>query len=47
MSCHTLLVTAQTGCPFQQITICQLCTEEGGAVNSSNGKCKCNSSKWW
>lgn len=36
MSCHTLLVTAQTGYPFQQITRCQICTEEGVAVNSGN-----------
>lgn len=36
MSCHTLLVTAQTGCPFQQITRCWIRTEEGVAVNSGN-----------
>lgn len=36
MSCRTLLVTAQPGCPFQRLTRCQIRTEEGGGGNSGN-----------
>lgn len=36
MSCHTLLVTAQTGHPFQLITRHRIRTEEGVAVNSGS-----------
>lgn len=36
VSCRTLLVTARAGCPFQWITRCQICTEQGVPVNSGN-----------